>query len=148
MQHIKQWDRDRKLDLFLDLHNPGASTSRPFFYIPPRELLSGQRERNLDRFLSAARLEITGPLPFVGETRESGKGYDKQWQAISKNWVTMNTREHVVAATLETAWNTENSTTEGYRTVGRQLGLAIERYLRFDPREVNPQETKPGQHER
>lgn len=147
MKRITQWDREGKLDLFVDLHNPGASTERPFFYVPPRKLLSTKRERNLERFLAAARTEITGPLPFVGETRESGAGYDKRWQAISKNWVTLNTREHVVAATLETAWNTSHSTTDGYRTVGRQLGLAIERYLRFNPRAEGTQETKPGQRE-
>ena len=146
MKRIGQWDRERKLNLFIDLHNPGASSARPFFYIPPRKLLSPKRERNLERFLAAARAEITGPLPFVGETRESGAGYDKQWQAISKNWVTLNSHEHVVAATLETAWNTENSTTAGYRAVGRQLGLAIERYLRLNPGAESSQERKPGQH--
>jgi len=43
--------------------------------------------------------------------------------------------DHVVAVTLETSWNTPHSTTEGYRTVGRQQGLAIERYLRGEVRE-------------
>ncbi|MBP86761.1 MAG: zinc carboxypeptidase [Planctomycetaceae bacterium] len=148
MKEIAQRNQNHKLDLFIDLHNPGASTTRPFFYVPPRKLLSAKRERNLERFLATARAEITGPLPFVGETRESGAGYDKRWQAISKNWVTMNTQEHVVATTLETAWNTEHSTTDGYRSVGQQLGLAIERYLRFNPRDEIAQETKPGQHER
>jgi hypothetical protein len=37
---------------------------------------------------------------------------------------------HVVAVTLETSWNTPHSTTTGYRTVGKQLGLAVERYSR------------------
>ena len=35
---------------------------------------------------------------------------------------------------LETAWNTEHSQPHGYQTVGRQLGRAIERYLRTEPR--------------
>lgn len=137
MKQLQRMDNRGHLDLFIDLHNPGASTTRPFFYIAPRRVLEAKRERNLDRLLAASRAEMTGPLPFVGETRESGADYDKRWRSISKNWVTSNTRDHVVAVTLETAWNTENSTTDGYRAVGRQLGLAIERYLRFEPRAPN-----------
>ena len=38
-----------------------------------------------------------------------------------------------VSLTLETAWNTPDSSTDGYRTVGAQLGMAIEKYLRTDP---------------
>ncbi len=48
-----------------------------------------------------------------------------------------NTREHVVAVTLETTWNAPNSTISGYETVGRQLGLALERYLKTNPRQDN-----------
>ncbi len=139
---LRKLDADNRLDVFLDLHNPDASTSRPFFYVAPRDLQSDLRQRNLDRFLAATRIEMTGPLSFVGEVRESGANYDKQWRQISKNWVTLNSREHVVATTLETAWNTAHSTPDGYKTVGRQLGLALERYLQLDPR---GQERKPGQ---
>lgn len=148
MQELKRFDADGYLDLFVDLHNPGASTSRPFYYVAPRQLMSDMRLRNLDRFLAASRIEITGPLQFVGETRESGQDYDQSWKQISKNWVTLNTREHVVATTLETAWNTPDSTISGYQTVGKQLGLAMERYLQLDPRETRPQEQKPGQRNR
>ncbi len=148
MQELTNFDATGQLDLFVDLHNPSASTTRPFYYVPPRELMTDLRQRNVDRFLAASRIEMTGPLKFVGETRESGPKYDKQWKRISKNWVTLNTRDHVVAATLETAWNTPHSTVTGYKTVGHQLGLAIERYLQLDPKQAIQQETKPGQRNR
>ncbi len=148
IQELRRFDAAGQLDLFVDLHNPGASTTRPFYYVPPRQLMTDLRQRNLDRFLAASRTEITGPLQFVGETRESGPEYDSGWKQISKNWVALNTRDHVVAATLETAWNTPSSTVDGYQTVGKQLGLAIERYLQLDPRRSAAQETKPGQRNR
>jgi hypothetical protein len=135
IEQITQQNEAGEFDLFIDLHNPGAGSRNPFFFISPRELLSEQGSRNLDRFLAAAREEMTGPLAFVGQTRESGAGYDRMWRNISKNWVTFNTAGHVVAVTLETAWNTPNSTAEGYRTVGRQLGMAVERYLKTKPRD-------------
>ena len=66
---------------------------------------------------------------------ESGAKYDPEaWTAISKNWVSHHTADHVVAVTLETSWNTPSSTAENYETVGRQLMIAVERYLRIDPR--------------
>lgn len=148
MRELRQLEAKKQLALFVDLHNPGANTTRPFYYVAPAQLMSGVRRRNLDRFLAASRIEMTGPLRFVGETRESGPQYDQGWKEISKNWVTLNTREHVVATTLETAWNTPNSTVAGYQTVGRQLGLAIERYLRLDPLDRRQQEIKPGQRNR
>jgi hypothetical protein len=131
---IRAMDRAGQLDLFIDLHNPGAGTKQPFYYLPPRAMLSDQGRAHLDAFLAASRQEITGPLKFAGHTEESGAKYDKMWERISKNWVTKNCADHVVAVTLETAWNTRHSTVEGYRTVGSQLGLTIERYFRQVPR--------------
>jgi hypothetical protein len=62
--------------------------------------------------------------------KRSGASYSPKWREISKNWVTFNTAPHVVSLTLETVWNTPHGTPDGYRTVGRQLGLSIERYFR------------------
>ncbi len=132
-RHIREMDVADHFDLFIDLHNPGANSKDPFFYISPRKELSDVGERNVDRFLLDVKEEMVGPLVYRGQIIESGASYDKaMWEEISKNWVTLNCRPHVVAVTLETAWNTPHSTTDGYLTVGRQLGLAIERYLRQD----------------
>ena len=66
--------------------------------------------------------------------RVSGPSYDPLWKQMSKNWVAAHAPPHAVAVTLETAWNTPDSTPSGYRALGLQLGHAIERYLRSDPR--------------
>ncbi len=132
---IQALDKQGRFDLFIDLHNPGASTRHPYFYVAPRKVMSSQAVRNLDRFLASVKQDMRGPLEFRGSTQESGATYDKAWKAISKNWVTMNTKKHVVAVTLETAWNTPHSNQSGYRTVGQQLGAATARYFRTNPRE-------------
>ena len=131
-KRIREMDRQGRFDLFVDLHNPGAGDKSPFFFISPKEQLAPKGIENLNRFLATARLEITGPLAYKGFVRESGANYDKNWTKISKNWVTVNTKDHVVAVTLETSWNTPNSHTAGYKTVGEQLGKAIERYFRTE----------------
>src|SRR5690606_13891019 len=128
-QEIRTLDAEGRFDLLIDLHNPDAGSKNPFFFVAHKDLRKEPGHRNLDRFLAAAKVEMTGPLAFKGQVRESGPGYDKAWRAMSKNWVTLNCRPQVVAVTLETAWNTPHSTTAGYEQVGRELGLAIERYL-------------------
>ncbi len=132
-KEIKRLDDAGRFDLFADLHNPGAGDRSPFFFVPPDELLSPLGRRNLTAFFLAAQTEITGPLKLHDKTRTSGANYDRRWMQISKNWVAANTSAHVVAVTLETSWNHPASSVDGYLTVGRQLGLAIERYLRMSP---------------
>jgi hypothetical protein len=134
MREIRALDREGRFDLFIDLHNPGPNDDAPFFFVAPRNLLTDKGRRNLQRLLATAQAEIIGPLALARESRESGPSYDKDWRQISKNWVSFNTREHVVAVTLETTWNSPHSTISGYENVGRQLGLALERYLRTNPR--------------
>ena len=137
MARIKEMDTAGRFDLFVDLHNPGAGSKQPFYFIPPDQLLTNLGKKNLDRFFQASRAEITGPFALSGKLRVAGPKYDKAWKKISKNWVVENTNKHVVAVCLETAWNTPHSTTEGYRQVGRQLGLAILRYLETNHRPVS-----------
>lgn len=129
-QAILKLNEDGRFDLFVDLHNPGAGDKQPYYYVPPRDLLSELGRQNLVDFVEATKTEMTGPLKIDKNVRESGSNYDRNWQKISKNWVMFHTRDHVVSVTLETAWNTPNSTTDGYRQVGRELGLSIERYFR------------------
>ena len=126
---LKQFDRQKRLRLFVDLHNPGPRDLKPFFYTVPKDDLSPEGRRLMKRFLDASRQQIVGPLELADRHRESGPGYDQNWRKISKNWVHRNTDERVVAVTLETSWNTPSSTSAGYRTVGRQLGRAVERFL-------------------
>ena len=123
-----------RFDLFLDLHNPAAGDRSPFYFVVPDSQLNDTGKRNLSRFIEASIAEITGPLKINPKTRASGANYDRNWTRISKNWVQMHTAEHVVSVTLETSWDTPHSTIEGYKTVGRQQGLALERYFRESPR--------------
>jgi hypothetical protein len=133
-REIAKMNGSKHFDMFIDLHNPGPSDRNPYYYAAPKENLSARGKRNLDEFVAITRLEMTGPLTYLGKVLESGANYDKAWKQISKNWVTTHTRDHVVAVTLETAWNTPNSTQAGYMQVGRELGLSMERYLRSNPR--------------
>jgi len=127
---IKEMVAAGRFSVFLDLHNPGPNESAFYFYTSPRNTLSPLQTANLDAFLRGAQAEVKGPPPFNGVVKESGVLYDKDhWREIAKNWVSRNSTD-AVAVTCEAAWNTPAGTQDGYRQVGRQLGLAVERYLR------------------
>ena len=128
-EHIRELNRIGRFDLFVDLHNPAPNDKRPFYFVTVAEYLSAQGAKNLKDFFLCSKEAINGPLPLLDKARESGPEYDKAWDKISKNWVTKHTAGHVVAITLETSWNTPQSTQEGYQTVGRQLGEAIAKYF-------------------
>jgi len=129
---LRDLSAEARLTVFIDLHNPGPGKrdQEVFFYTCPRESLSDARQALQASLVTAARAEMTAPLGFRGQTREGGAGYDKNWKRISKNWVADRLDGPVVAVTIETGWQTPHSTLEGYRTVGRQMGLAVERFLR------------------
>jgi len=134
MELLESFDQQGRLVLFVDLHNPGAGAKRPYFFVAPPSLVSEKRHAHQERFINACRREIVAPLPLDEKLPTTGPAYHPLWKRIAANWIKLNTREHVVGTTLETCWNTPHSNITGYRAVGKQLGLGIERYLRADPR--------------
>lgn len=134
-ERIRGLVQSGRMDLFIDLHDPERGAREAYYFFPPREILSPRATRNHERLMEVSKAEITGPIGLRPEARETGIKYDpKMWKWMSKNWVVRNAPGHAVAVTLEIAWNTPGSTAEGYMTLGRQLGLALERYFREEPR--------------
>jgi hypothetical protein len=122
--------KQKRLAVFLELHNPSPGDMHPFFYCGPSELLSAEGNRNEARFLELARRFIAGPLSVDPEPRFTGPKYHPLWRQMAPQWVLAHGNPETVATCLETSWNTPSSTTEGYRTVGRQLGQTLSEYLR------------------
>ena len=120
-----------RLTAFFDLHNPAAGDRQPFFFGPlDFEQMTGVRRRSYERFLELAVAEITGPLAIAPRYRFATYVKTEEERArVSGNWVRDRSHERAVALTLETAWNTPHSTTEGYREVGAGLARALASYL-------------------
>jgi hypothetical protein len=129
-RHLRQWTNAGRLDVYLDLHNPGSTDMQPFFFVGPEQLLDEVGRGNRAEFLESARRMITGPLVLEEKPRMTGPGYHPLWRQMSGAWVNTAASPRAVAVCLETAWNTPHSTTDGYLGVGRQAGKAIVGYLR------------------
>ncbi|MDK1022268.1 MAG: M14 family zinc carboxypeptidase [Candidatus Hydrogenedentes bacterium] len=134
MAGIARLHKEIGLDLFVDLHSPGMYNPETYYLTSPGSKRSEEGRRNLARFLDASKAEMTGPLELREEQQVAGPRYTKDWRAMSQNWVTAHTSGRALAFTLEAAWNNAKSTTDGYMALGRQLGLAMERYFRENPR--------------
>jgi len=145
MSLLTAFDKQNRLTVFVDLHNPGSREYKPYFFISPPELVSPLRRACETRFVAACRKEIVAPLPLDDKMKPTGASYDPLWKRISGNWIKFNTQDYVIGLTLETCWNTPHSNIIGYSAVGRQLGLGIERYLRSDPRKSSATETKSAE---
>jgi hypothetical protein len=133
-KQLKAWAEAGRMDVFLDLHNPSAGDSRPFFFVGPEELLTEEGRKNRAAFLQIAERRIAEPLPVEAKPRLTGPAYHPLWRQISGQWVNANGNPHTVALCLETSWNTPHSTTEGYLTVGKQLGQTVAEFLRGSAR--------------
>lgn len=133
---IRELSSRGRFDVFIDLHNPGGSERRPYFFGPLNlDKLPPIQQQNHARWLAFTRSTISGPLPL--EPRYKFATYvrtDEERDRMSANWVRNNTAPHVLSTTLETVWNTPHSNQQGYMQVGAQLGAALSRYLESNPR--------------
>ena len=132
MTRVKNLTAQSRLDVFLDLHNPGPGDPT-FFFLSDPSLMGPEAQQRNNRFIELAYKQISTAKPFIpmsNKPKYTGPNYHPRWKEMSTNWVTKNGNPHTVGLCLETIWNAASGTTEGYRTVGSRLGLALEEYLR------------------
>jgi hypothetical protein len=137
-KRILTWVKEQRMDLLVDLHNPGAGQREVDLWITPTNVLTGLQAQNQGRFFAAMRREVREPMTVNAQPHWDGPGNDPdgltRWHKLSCPWTYDHGNPHTVAITMETPWNIPAGTSDGYRAVGRRLGLAIESYLREQKR--------------
>jgi hypothetical protein len=131
-QQIRSLLQEGRMNLLLDLHNPGArkDPEAEGLYLTPPNLLSAPVVKLQERFVSLLQEEFP-KLTFTDEKPRSNDPVDvKRWHGITTSWLLDQGSTNTVGYTIETPWNTPQGTTEGYAKVGRRLGLVMEKYLR------------------
>jgi hypothetical protein len=126
---------EKRMDVFLDLHNP-APGDPTFFYILDDTLLKEPMIQLRNHFVDLAyeRISKIKPMiPMSNTPKVTGASYHPLWRQISTNWVSANSNPHTVSLCLETIWNGPNSTTTGYRAVGASLAESVRDYLSERP---------------
>jgi hypothetical protein len=130
-QRLRSLAEGGRLRLFLDLHNPSPGDKRPYFYGPlDYEEMPPTKREDYDRLLRCTVEAMRGPLAIDPTYRfATYVKTDEERRRVSGAWVRRHCGENAVAVCLETAWNTPESTTDGYRQVGREFGQAIANHL-------------------
>ena len=134
-QRVGELIAEERMDVFVDLHNP-APSDPTFFYVLPSDILPASAVPLRQRFLELAYHRIGGAepaIPLSTKPRVTGPSYHPLWQQMSDAWVSMHGNPHTVSVCLETGWNHDNSTTDGYRAVGARLAAAVREYLAERP---------------
>ena len=132
---IEKLVKEDRMDVFLDLHNPGPGDPTFFFTLPDdqlNKLAIPLRNRFIELTYSRVS-KINPPFLMNDKPKPAGVGYTPKWQEMSANWVSMKGNPHTVGLCLETSWDTPSSTTEGYRKVGASLGAGLKDYLNERP---------------
>jgi hypothetical protein len=95
-----------------------------------------EHKTRYELFLRKAIQHMTPPLAIQERYRiTSYVKSQEELDRMSSNWIRNRGNEKTIAVTLETSWNTPNSTISGYESVGRKLGLAVTAYFRETLRE-------------
>ena len=131
---ITEMAGEGRMDVFLDLHNPAPNDKLAHFFAPPAEALHGRQAAAAATFNELAVAAIRKVIPIMDKPKISGPGYHPLWRQISATWVAEHGNDNTVALCLETPWNTENATVEGYKKVGAALASAVRQYLAAKPR--------------
>ncbi len=118
---------ENRMDVFIDLHNP-APGDPTFFYILDDSFLREPMTGLLNRFIDIAysRISAIKPvIPMSNKPKTTGPDYHQLWRQISADWVCMHGNAKTVGVCLETIWNSNRSTTEGYRAVGANVAGTV-----------------------
>ena len=133
---LTELHQEDRLDVFLDIHNPGDDKRLHYFYGPNHwDRLPALTRRNHLRWLELAKRAIVEPLALEPEYQFiTYIKTEAEANRVSANWVRNHTAPHVLSTTFEAASNTPHSTQVGYQAAGRQLAEALTQYLRENPR--------------
>lgn len=131
-KQMRAYAAEKRLKVFCDLHNPAPGDKKAFFFVSPKDLIGDAAWESQSRFIELTRRAFVGnPIPLSLTPRESGTSYHPLWRQISKNWVHEQCGKEILSLTLETPWNTPESSVEGYRQTGVCLGRALAGYLQL-----------------
>ncbi len=128
--HIRGFIQQQRMAVFLDLHNPGPTDSKAFFYVLPASQLQAPMVAARDRFVALATANIGKVYPMQTTPKFDGPGYHPLWHQMSGTWVSLNGNPETVGICLETAWNTPEAGTEGYQNVGAALAATVAEFLK------------------
>ncbi|HXF10540.1 MAG TPA: M14-type cytosolic carboxypeptidase [Desulfuromonadaceae bacterium] len=129
-KQIRAIAAEKRMAIFLDLHNPSPGETLPKFYRQFPPYASESVSAHEDRFLAVAT-NVFGQIKVI-DGKPTRPQDEQVWHRLSEPWVGEHGNPQTVSFTFEIPWNNPNGTVQGYADIGRKVGLSIVTYLR-DP---------------
>ena len=123
------------LDVYIDLHNPGAKD--PVFFFGPFDYaqLQGVPRANYQRWIELAAKSIREPVPVVPEYRFATYVTTAEERGrMSSGWVRNQIGDQGISVTLETGWNNVAMSKAGYAGIGAGLAKTLAEYFSEKPK--------------
>ncbi len=131
---IADIEKKHGLNVYIDLHNPGADD--PIFFFGPFgfERMTGVQQQHYKQWIDLAAANITKPLHVLDKYRYATYVTTEEERGrMSSGWVRAHTSDASVSVTLETGWNSKLMSVEGYGQIGAGLGRTLAAYLKTTP---------------
>ncbi|MGK7397787.1 MAG: M14-type cytosolic carboxypeptidase [Candidatus Cyclobacteriaceae bacterium M3_2C_046] len=128
-KYLKEFIGSGRLQIFIDLHNPGTAKTA-YFYTPLVDSMDEKTRHSINAFAAVCEKNIREPVQFDSRLRHTNIQKQPRWNYTSYQWVVRVSDPGVIGVTMEVAWNNPGSTTEGYQRVGQQLGRSITAYFK------------------
>jgi len=127
-QHILRLAAEKRLAVFLDLHNPGPAAQKQAVYVTGNEYIGAEAPLLQEQFLGF----ITEQFGSFRRIESKPPAVNPQiFYAVSEPWVAAHGNPHTIGFCIETPWNTAQGTVEGYKTAGEKIARAIAAYLKM-----------------
>lgn len=120
-----------RLRAFVDLHNPSPGDRTVHYHTSPDDWSKPGQRVAMERFFELSKTYLAAVMPVDPKAiKKSGANYDQTWKRMSRSWVAANGPDNTLAVCIETPWNIEQSTQEGYRKMGAAIGMTLHHQLR------------------
>jgi hypothetical protein len=126
-KQMLQFAKEKRLAVFLDLHNPGPAARQLAVYVMNKEYVGSEAPPLQERFLDF----IVGQFGTFKRNESKPPAVNSQiFYAVSEPWVAAHGNPNTIGFCIETPWNVPQGTTEGYKATGEKIATAVAAYIK------------------
>jgi hypothetical protein len=122
-----QLAKEKRLAVFLDLHNPGPAARQFAIYVMNKEYIGTEAPPLQERFLNF----IVSQFGAFKRNESKPPAINSQiFYAVSEPWVAAHGNPNTIGFCIETPWNLPQGTTEGYKATGEKIAATVAAYIK------------------
>jgi hypothetical protein len=119
--------REKRLSIFLDLHNPGPAGKQFAVYVMDKKYIGSEAPPLQEKFLNFIINQFGA---FKRNESKPPAVNPEIFYAVSEPWVAAHGNPNTIGFCIETPWNTPQGTPDGYKRTGEKLAKAVKEYLK------------------